>query len=778
MRLDPYLVWRILTGSFGIRPAESGGDAYYSVVIQLRRPFEPIFGLDLDEMNEHIAPSHTHCMGVGRRRPYIMPALVTPEGLIGLIVQALGAGADSANVERWELCLPLASSSVPPPVLAGHPTDVLGGAAATLGPHRNTPSFKEVAGWFSRMLVAGRRRANGEQGSSGLTPRQNSPEVCIIDDRCNFASAPLRSGNELAVDQVFVLGGEQDQLARMDRTKRYRAPLEIIGWPIGAFEVKGCLQGRRLHTLQFAPDQPTRANGLVSNADDEPGIYRSSAYLHPTPSASHGAAVLGLIASKELRIGTKSFKRPHPKKVRFAQVPLETVLDTSGASLAAHVLDAIHDALDDTPADTDLVVNLSFGTHGGGHDGTSLIESALLELLEIYNGHSDVEGKRLIVVLPAGNSHRVRCHARGCASNSRSGIIDWKVQPDDDAASFIEIWLPKNTAFEAKIEAPGGLLLQHLKVTADQLGAYLPLTREGQTIGAAVFSANPPQSQTQSLLLIGISGDPERHTGPGSLGTDILTAVLRAFSVAATPTPQSRSDAPRRQGKPVAHGIWRISLQPGSGGKQVEWNAYVQRGDQAPHRRRASLGVTGRQSYIVDSGESAATPEFTMNGIATFRHDRLFVAGALNRNDGSLTDYTSAGPATIGCDRIHGPDVVVAADESRRLRGLLVNGVLSGSHRRESGTSMAAAALTRHLWEHLNAGGLIESFCGPAPLSDSVPYPRPAGSPAQAHPLLRGETRRVVSTREDGSLLGEPCTAPRHPVQACGVVQSTPPNRR
>ena len=49
-------------------------------------------------------------------------------------------------------------------------------------------------------------------------------------------------------------------------------------------------------------------------------------------------------------------------------------------------------------------------------------------------------------------------------------------------------------------------------------------------------------------------------------------------------------------------------------------------------------------------------PEFTLNGIATFTHDRLYVVGAMRENDLSISPY-SGGTRAIALGRAEGPDV-------------------------------------------------------------------------------------------------------------------------
>ena len=79
--------------------------------------------------------------------------------------------------------------------------------------------------------------------------------------------------------------------------------------------------------------------------------------------------------------------------------------------LPIHVLDGLRYILDRAtslapPRGVPVVVNLSFGHIAGPHDGSSMLERAIHELIEAYR-----RAARLEVVVAAGNSLLSRCHA-------------------------------------------------------------------------------------------------------------------------------------------------------------------------------------------------------------------------------------------------------------------------------------------------------------------------------------------------------------------------------
>jgi hypothetical protein len=219
------------------------------------------------------------------------------------------------------------------------------------------------------------------------------------------------------------------------------------------------------------------------------------------------------------------------------------------------------------------------------------------------------------------------------------------------------------------------------------------------------------------------------------------------------PAPTSRAAATQSQAQVLAPksllqlpgfgtpGIWTIELC--STKEPAHFHAWVQRDDAAPARPRAVHGFTGRQSYFLDGDGSHVDPRFTLNGIATGVHERLWVIGAMDENN-CISPLSAAGPDRDVGDRCEGPDLVVTVDKSRNLPGSLVSGGLGSSRLRVTGTSMAAAMFTRLLYHSL-------ATCGRRPLADLgaepclVPEAHPAGAPEYAPEIFRGLFRRIAT---------------------------------
>jgi hypothetical protein len=553
------------------------------------------------------------------------------------------------------------------------------------------------------------------------------PLVCVIDDLCNFASARHSAGGQRLLVDVWHQGSDDYTTRRLDESAAWTSALSVDDFVLGPdglplpTSVSGALVGRRMAA------QPQTA------AWAEPSAYAHAKYLDPMLRFSHGSAVMDLVCGGIIH-GRMTSCVP-PPAVAFVQLPVPSVLDTAGGSLASHALDGMHHALERAQPGQTVIVNLSYGTHGGPHDGSSLWDLGLRELLDRYDGSDSVLNKTLHVVLPAGNGHRSRTHAHlhvGPSTPVRS--LRWQVLPDDPGSNFLEIWFPNGIEAVVTVRSPLG--------TSMRVDGHGHASMKG--LNASVYYPRRcPQSAHSTMALVAL-GPSAPRTPPLEILVNPVTSSLNSVPGVA---------ASRRTGlAPCPHGVWTIEISAKAGViDDFMFHAWVMRGDAAPNRRQARHGNAGRQSYLLDHDGEQVDPAATMNGIACLEHERLWVVGAMSRQDSALSIYSAAGPNRCSGHtgqqswRMLGPDVVVAADESLNVRGLLVAGVPSGARVRVSGTSMAAAAFTRHLYEHLASG---EAACTAALRSpDTSSRISPTGNPyvRDAQPATRGERNRLQS---------------------------------
>ena len=187
------------------------------------------------------------------------------------------------------------------------------------------------------------------------------------------------------------------QAGALHQTRIYSAWIQD-----GGVSIKGSPIPLKVPRL-FGYGAQWRGKGAVPKAPqpaDEIRIYARSGIHKPDDRntywtrsvASHGSGVLGLAAGGGQR-GNPIKEPPKHDKNRpliLVQLPQATVADGSGQSLAANLLDALRFiALEASYIkagnnQAPVVVNLSYGYDAGPHDGQSLIEQAIEEVVDLW----------------------------------------------------------------------------------------------------------------------------------------------------------------------------------------------------------------------------------------------------------------------------------------------------------------------------------------------------------------------------------------------------------
>jgi hypothetical protein len=365
------------------------------------------------------------------------------------------------------------------------------------------------------------------------------------------------------------------------------------------------------------------------------------------------------------------------------QLDYGTVQDTSGGSMNVGVLDALLYILSRCDAAAEITVNISFGTLAGPHDGTSVLEAAMDQLVALYEG-------RLRLVLAAGNGYQSRTHANIPLSAARKppapwrrkATLAWQVQPDDRTQSFLELWLPPGAHdVEIEITPPGR--------------APLPPLR----LGESRMWTDDAQQPCCALIY-------PRSVATGDNGTCALLALSRTFSFqpGAVTAPAGR---------------WRVKLSTSSGEAVVD--AYIERDDIVNGARNGA-----RQSHFEDEDyvlgaavDSPSDPTLirrsgSFNSIATGA--RTVSAGATRMSHTTAVpgvpdpEWALYSPRKPDPDRSRPerPGVVKVpraegfGDENPALQGVTAAGSRSGALVRLRGTSAASPQVTRRL---VNASG-------------------------------------------------------------------------
>lgn len=424
---------------------------------------------------------------------------------------------------------------------------------------------------------------------------------------------------------------------------------------------------------------------------DEDALYRHLQLWDLMHLAHHGTHVTSLLAGPNVytnTIGTEdsppqwSPARDRASRASVIAVQLDwtSVVDTSGGGLNVCILDGLAYILSRCADDAQVVVNISWGSLAGPHDGSTVLDAALAQLVALHQG-------RLHIVLPAGNAYQGRTHANQTLSPGDSVTLHWRVQPDDHTPSFLEFWAARSQA--AGHPVAGLEILVH----PPGLPAALPALKLGE-------SGLWPSAQSPQCGLL--------FPGRSALGAHGACAVL-ALAPTASSGHAVRTLAPA--------GSWRITLK-NKGRHTVTVDAYIERDDVAVGTRSG-----GRQSYLQDRHYDTSgglggfidhpdnpTPvrrSGTFNSLATARGS--VSVGGIRYFSSSLDPAARYSPRLPDPDaarleRPHiekVPDRLAVSDDHAALWGVRAAGSRSGSAVRLVGTSAASPQVARDLFNRL-----------------------------------------------------------------------------
>jgi len=492
---------------------------------------------------------------------------------------------------------------------------------------------------------AGSIRARSAGQSAGPGP---SAIVAVIDDGLAFAHERFRGRNGQTRFKYF---WNQDDTTGIGQPADFQSGREF-----SESDINGLLAAW------------TGPSGIV----DEDALYRQAGQKLVGRRVKHGTHVMDVACGMNPIDVT-----PQSPYLIGVQLPSRVTERTSGVFLTPAVRDAIHYIMkrgdqiaDDTSsAPLPIVVNISYGTIAGPHDGTGLLEATIDQMVAS-------RATALRVVLPAGNHYLARCHATFDLPAGASQMLSWRVQPDNKAGSFMEIWLPSLTA------------VGHVRPQVE-MRITTPTRERSGWIGPGQRWHWPNDGDVRFRAV---------NYNPSGRRPRLFLAMA----------PTSDLSMPPRT---APAGTWLVEVRNAGGDVAVE--AWIQRGD-TPF----GYPLWGRQSRFEDADYKRFDPagrpwqddtpppnsyirrHGSINALATGQ--RSLVVGGFRRCDRTPSVYSGSGPTstpvTIPPQRT-GPDAAAAADDSPVLRGLLAAGTRTGSVAAMSGSSVAAPQITRRIAE-------------------------------------------------------------------------------
>lgn len=419
---------------------------------------------------------------------------------------------------------------------------------------------------------------------------------------------------------------------------------------------------------------------------DEDALYRHLQLWELQHAGQHGTHVASLAAGPRMPVRTIGHEDSPPDwrpaddvgsraSLVVAQLDWASAADSSGGALNVSVLDALAWALTRCVGGAPAAINLSWGALAGAHNGSSLIESAMAQLIA-------ASGLNAQLVVPAGNAYQAQTHANARLAPGESVTLHWRVQPDDHSQSFLECWLQD-------VEQA-----QHTVA-----GVQMALTPPGQqqplpSLAVGETGVWPSTAAPQCALLF----PPSSALGaPGACALLAVAPTARWFPGTVCSPP----------------GVWRLTIT-NRGPHAVVLDACIERDDEI-----VGTQTGARQSYLQDrrydtSGGLGSfidhpdnpTPvrrSGSFNDLATGT-STLSVGGIryfgscmdpMARYSPRSPDPDASRPERTGVQKV--PDRFAVSDEHATLWGVRAAGTRSASAVRMVGTSMAAPQVAR-LW--------------------------------------------------------------------------------
>lgn len=404
----------------------------------------------------------------------------------------------------------------------------------------------------------------------------------------------------------------------------------------------------------------------------EQGVYQKMGIDIPS-NGSHGAAVLDLVAGNPDPRGSGD---PGADELVLVSLPDQCLADTGGNWASFYVMDAIRYVVERAGPDAIVVVNLSLGALAGPHDGLSILEAALDDVVAQAAG-------RLHIVVSAGNFRASLAHARICLPPKGKSELPWgPVQSRNDLSeAFLELWSPQRTVngvcptVNVTLSAPNSHL-GHLKSPVVAPGEAVQLVSEdlqGRDKTLAMVYNAPTRDNAGSVEAVPLGSGAMVLVGWGAT-EDIIENWPRAPSE------------------------WNLTIEnPNDFAMCVD--AWLERRDIPTGN--SSGGV--RAEYKFDPGLPDLKETDTLGSVASGAN--TYVVGAQLLNTWRMCAFSSggqmaqaAGPEVRNVVR-HAPDLSATGGAATGDPGWHMAGFLSGNSNEQSlcGTSLAAPQVARRI---------------------------------------------------------------------------------
>lgn len=614
-RVDPYLAWHDFTGFLGKAVAPK----QIPLILELREPLSNKEVLDhLNALGLLITPHYVNFKYPNQSAPHYVTAVCVNLQRLDRFVRAVATRKDKFVV-RYEI-----SSGMRNPDAV-----ILEGSGQRWDP---PPS---------------------------PIPTVESNLVGFIDYGCAFLHQSFRDSK--GKGRVQHLWNQQVEDSTLPAGGR-----KALAWrPNGRFACGNEVDAAAL--LSFSNQYQT-VGGL-----DELACYRDADYEPIRRCATHGTHIMDVATGfPDPTLHRRNQGSLHEASIVFVQLPRLVGSTQVSGLLRAQVLDAAHYIAGHLSVDYRGVINLSYGSNCGPHDGSSILERGLDELIEGHIRRKDDDTppvQHLHMVVPSGNALDRSVHAQ---LHLRTGEVDtlrWEVMPDDPSDSFVELWVPYPQT--AETPEPPTILVRAIPPGGTPSGWVEPgratrLEYGGNTVAMLICAAVPCQSESGAMTLLALA--------PTSADSD-------------------RAPAP--------YGEWRIEIRNASRGSLLV-NAWCERDDPVfgneggPRQAQFNSHIekTGTLNSIAHGRKTIVVGGYEAHDFAARAHEGP-VAPMSGTGPGRDLPGRARHPTSGSGAAARGPQVLTPCLLGLGEDGIAGAAVLSGDQLNLTGTSVSAACYTR-----------------------------------------------------------------------------------
>ena len=219
---------------------------------------------------------------------------------------------------------------------------------------------------------------------------------------------------------------------------------------------------------------------------------------------SHGTHVMDIAAGNGQATGNPGVT-PAADLI-FVHSSAEDVSGEETFGNSARLLDAVDYVFTKAAAlGRPAVVNISLGTHGGPHDGSTLVEQGFDTLLE--------QPDRAIVI-SAGNAWQRGSHASGSVTADAARTLTWQIGTPDFTHNELEVWYDGSAELAVTLITPDGQRLGPVAVATT-----VNLLSQGAPVGKIIHRQDDPNNHDNHINVF-----LDRSLPAGDWGIELSTA--------------------------------------------------------------------------------------------------------------------------------------------------------------------------------------------------------------------------------------------------------------